>query len=170
MSSEAPLPFGTRLWFSWVCFFRVLFDATFAARAFAVRDAMPALPAAAPAAAAAERAGSGSGSGRGSGGETEPKPPSIDPALQLLALFQREGRFVDFLEEDVAAFTDAEVGAAARVVHDGCRKTLRAHGKLAPVRSEEEGAKVTVAAGASPAEVKLVGNVTGAPPRRPPRP
>src|SRR3954454_22775826 len=54
--------------------------------------------------------------------------PSVRPegtALQLLALLQREGRLVDFLEEDVASFTDAEVGAAARLVHEGCRRVLR---------------------------------------------
>ena len=43
-------------------------------------------------------------------------PPPTDAALQLLALLQREGRFVDFLEEDVASFTDADIGAAARAM------------------------------------------------------
>jgi len=87
-------------------------------------------------------------------------PPPTDAALQLLALLQREGRFVDFLEEDVASFGDADIGAAARVVHSGCRKALREHVKLEPVRSEDEGAKVTLAE-ASPNEVKLTGNVQG---------
>jgi hypothetical protein len=79
-------------------------------------------------------------------------------------LFQREGRLVDFLEQDVATFTDADVGAAARVVHEGCRRALRAHAKVAPIRSEEEGTRVTLAAGFPPAEVKLRGNVAGAGP------
>jgi hypothetical protein len=93
-----------------------------------------------------------------------PVPPRTDAALQLLALFQREGRLVDFLEQDVTTFPDADVGAAARVVHEGCRKALRAHAKLAPVRQEEEGTRVTLAAGFAPAEVKLSGNVAGAGP------
>jgi predicted Ser/Thr protein kinase len=151
----SPLPFFTRLWFAWVVFFKVLFDGLFAAKVYA-----PELEAPKP-----ERRG-------------EPEkivvekviervvektadaPPSTDAALQLLALLQREGRLVDFLEEDVAGFSDADIGAAARVVHGGCRKALRDHVKLEPVRSEDEGAKVTLAE-ASPNEVKLTGNVQG---------
>ena len=37
-----------------------------------------------------------------------------DSALQLLALLQQEGRFIDFLEENVTAYSDAEIGGAAR--------------------------------------------------------
>jgi len=134
----APLPFTTRLWFAWVCFFKVLFDGTFAARVYA-----PELPPAPPPPKAPEA----------------PRPPSTEAALQLLALLQREGRLVDFLEEDVASFSDADIGAAARVVHTGCRKALREHVTLEPIRREEEGAKVTLET--SPAEVKLTGNVQG---------
>ena len=71
---------------------------------------------------------------------------------------------MDFLEQDVTSFSDADVGAAARVVHEGCRKALRAHARITPVRSEEEGTRVTIAAGFAPAEVKLSGNVGGSPP------
>src|SRR6185369_11868734 len=93
--------------------------------------------------------------------KAEPEPlPSTDAALQLLSLLQREGRLVDFLEEDVASFTDADIGAAARVVHSGCRKALREHVTLEPVRGEDEGAKVTLPSGADQA-VKLTGNVQG---------
>ena len=53
-------------------------------------------------------------------------------ALQLLGLMQREARFVDFIQEDVAPYSDAEIGAAARVVHGGCRKLLAEHFTLAP--------------------------------------
>ena len=91
-------------------------------------------------------------------------PPQADTALILLAIFQREGRFVDFLEQDVTTFSDADVGAAARVVHEGCRKALRAHARIRPVRTEEEGTRVTIAAGFAPAELKLSGNVGGSPP------
>jgi hypothetical protein len=47
---------------------------------------------------------------------------------------QREARFVDFIQEDVAPYTDAEIGAAARVVHEGCRKVLREHFTIAPAQ------------------------------------
>ena len=148
----APLPFSTRIWFAWVCFFKVLFDGSFAAHAHAPQ-LPPAPPPEAPKVVEASKV------------VEAPKvvePPSTDAALQLLALFQREGRFVDFLEEEVAGFSDADIGAAARVVHSGCRKALRDHVKLEPVRKEEEGAKVTLET--SPAEVKLTGNVAGSGP------
>ena len=138
--SDAPLPLATRIWFSWLCFFRVLADGSFASRVWDARRALP---------------------------PSKPEPahaPSSDAALQLLALFQREGRLVDFLEQEIAPFSDAEIGATARVVHEGCRKALRAHVKLSPVRSEEEGVSVTLAAGFDPSEVKLSGNVAGSAP------
>jgi hypothetical protein len=90
-----------------------------------------------------------------------PSSQDSDAALQLLALFQREGRLVDFLEEDVSSFADADIGAAARVVHAGCRKALREHVKLEPVRGEAEGAKVTLEAGFDAQLVKLTGAVQG---------
>lgn len=97
----------------------------------------------------------------------EPAPVKAsreETALQLLALFQREGRLVDFLEQDIASFSDADVGAAARVVHEGCRRAVRSHMTIAAIRNEEEGAKVTVPSGFAHAEVKLTGNVQGSAP------
>ena len=82
-------------------------------------------------------------------------------ALQLLGLLQREARFVDFIQADVAPYSDAEIGAAARVVHGGCRKLLAEHFTLAPVRAEAEGSRVTLAAGFDAAAVRLTGNVVG---------
>ena len=82
-------------------------------------------------------------------------------AQQLLGLLQREARFVDFVQEDVVGYTDAEVGAAARVVHEGCRKVLGAHFSIAPVRNEPEGSRVTLAAGFDATAVRLTGNVVG---------
>jgi hypothetical protein len=87
-----------------------------------------------------------------------------DAALQLLAILQREGRFIDFLEEEVGTFGDAEIGAAARVVHEGCRRALREHIKLAPVRTDEEGSRVTLPRGFDASEIRLTGNVVGEPP------
>lgn len=90
-----------------------------------------------------------------------PELPAHTPALQLLALLQREGRLIDFLEQEIASFSDAEIGAATRVVHEGCRRALHDHAKIEPVRSEEEDQAVTLADGFNPAEVKLTGNVSG---------
>jgi hypothetical protein len=87
--------------------------------------------------------------------------PTATAALQLLGLLQREARFVDFIQEEVAPYTDAEIGAAARVVHEGCRKVLREHFALQPVRSEAEGSRITLQAGFDAAAVRLTGNVVG---------
>jgi hypothetical protein len=88
----------------------------------------------------------------------------VGAALRLLAIFQREGRLVDFLEQDVTSFSDADVGAAARVVHDGCRKALRAHAAIEPVRPEDEGARVTIDAAYDADRLRIVGDVRGQPP------
>ena len=87
--------------------------------------------------------------------------PRHSAALQLLGLLQRDARFVDFVQEDTASYSDADIGAAARVVHEGCRKVLRAHFTIAPVRSEAEGSRVTLAAGFDATEGRLTGNVVG---------
>ena len=71
---------------------------------------------------------------------------------------------MDFLQEDMAAYTDAQVGAAARVVHDQCKKALDAHLKLERIRNENEGSRVSVPKDFSPSEIRLLGNVAGEPP------
>lgn len=154
MSDPSSLPFLTRLWFAYVVFFRVLFNGEYAAELHAPK----ALPAPEKAKALPEPVPVPE---KKAAPPAEPPPPSTDAALQLLALLQREGRFVDFLEEDVASFADADIGAAARVVHAGCRKAIREHVKLEPVRTEEEGARVTLPDPLDAASVKLTGNVTG---------
>ena len=87
-----------------------------------------------------------------------------EAALQLLGLLQREARFVDFVQEDVAAYSDADIGAAARVVHEGCRKVLGEHFSIEPVRAESEGSRITLAEGFDAAAVRLTGKVVGKPP------
>ena len=96
-----------------------------------------------------------------------PPAPQLAPetaALQLLGLLQREARFIDFVQEDVQAYGDAEIGAAARVVHEGCRKVLREHFTLEPVRTEAEGSRLTLQPGFDAAAVRVTGNVVGQPP------
>ncbi len=95
-----------------------------------------------------------------------PAKPDFTSAVQVLAILQREGRFIDFLQEDVASYADADIGAAARLVHEGCRKALRDYFVLQPVRGESEGAPVTLESGFDPSRVRLTGNVVGSPPFR----
>ena len=84
-----------------------------------------------------------------------------DSALQLLSLLQNEGRFLDFLQEDLGGFSDEEIGAVARVVHEGSKKTLVNYFAIAPLRSEEEETRITIAEGFDPSSVRLTGNVVG---------
>jgi len=85
-------------------------------------------------------------------------------ALQLLGLLQQEARFVDFVNEDLAGFSDAEIGAVSRVVHEGSKKLLDQYFTLAPVRAEDEESRITLPAGFNPAENRVTGNVVGEPP------
>ena len=144
-----PLGLLARLWLAIVLPWRVLFDGAFATRVSKLPDgAEPAkLPEAEKKPARAEPV------------ETDPTP-----ALQLLAILQREGRLIDFLQEDVSSFSDAEIGAAARVVHDGCRRGLADYVELQPVRVESEGAAVELPPGFDASRTRVTGNVKGEPP------
>lgn len=92
------------------------------------------------------------------------KEASPDAALQLLGLLQQEARFVDFIEEDVTSFSDSDIGAAARIVHEGCSKVLHKHFDFAPIRREQENSRVTIKSGFDPTEIRLTGNIVGKPP------
>ena len=99
------------------------------------------------------------------GGDTS-DPEALDRAVQMLALLQRDGRLVDFLEEDVSSYPDGQLGAAVRSIHAACRQVLERYIKLEPVLSSEEDHPVTVPPGFDSAAIKLVGNVSGEPPIR----
>lgn len=73
---------------------------------------------------------------------------------------------MDFLQQEIETFPDSEIGAAARIVHSGCRKSLLAHVQIGRIRDEREGASVTLPAGFDGTLVKLTGDVRGAPPYR----
>lgn len=115
----------------------------------------PAAPAAAPIAAAPPM--------------TRPQPVAVSAesgAVQLLAILQRKGRLIDFLCEDLRAYDDAQIGAAVRPIHEGCRQALDEHVKLEPIFAEAEGSPVSVQPGFDPRAVRLSGTVAGEPPFR----
>ena len=95
-----------------------------------------------------------------------PAEELTDRAVQLLALLQRDGRLIDFFSENIAPYSDAQVGAAARNVHESCRQALERYIKLEPVIDSAEGQSVTVQEDFDPSTTKLIGNVTGRPPLR----
>jgi hypothetical protein len=146
---------GSRVWLALIVPWKVLFDGGFATRVYHLGD-VPSLPAGVvdaepgPTVSVTEA-------------EVEADPT---PALQLLAILQREGRLLDFLQEDVTAYSDTEVGAAARVVHQGCRRGLDDYLEIEAVRSEAEGAAVVLEPGFDAASTRVTGNLVGEPPFR----
>jgi hypothetical protein len=126
-------------------FFSILFGGTLPpdiAQAFGYAKAMPvkATPAPAPA--------------------PKPKPVAgpADGAVQILAVLQRDSRLVDFLMEDISAFSDDQIGAAVRDVQAQARESLARYMRLEPVIDGVEGT-FTKVEGLDPAQVKLIGNV-----------
>jgi Domain of unknown function (DUF2760) len=111
----------------------------------------------------AGRGGSAAATPSAAADET-PAEPEHASALRLLALLQEEGRLIDFLTEDVGPYSDEQVGAATRSIHESCAKALRDAFALEPIMSGEEEADVTVEPGFDPAAVRLTGNVSGEPP------
>ena len=166
MDTPTPTPLQ-RFLLAFYAFFAVLFRAEVAAEVFRVYLARRAGGAPSPLPAAPRRS------------EAAPPPPAPGPAaagpeagadvrgaLYLLGVLQREGRLLDFVEEDVSAFPDAAVGAAARTVHEGCRRALRDLLRVEPVLPQPEGVEVTVDRGFDPGAIRLTGTVVGAPPFR----
>ena len=125
------------------------------------------------------------------GSETQPEVPASQPsrepespvkkgqseAITLLATLQREARLLDFLMENLDGYEDAQVGAAARTVHDDCAAVIERLFDVQPLRTEAEMSQITVAttddcasgtdccaSGIDASLVQLVGNVSGNPP------
>jgi len=142
--NHSKMSFGSRLSVALACFGRILANPGFARQAAGLLHPPAAQPKPAP----------------------DELPPERRHAsgLAVLSLLQREGRLIDFLQEDVAAFSDTEVGAAARVVHAGCRKAFREYFTVEPVLKDAEGATVKVPAGFDAQRIRLTGNVVGQPP------
>jgi hypothetical protein len=149
--------FSTRLSFAFRCFFSLLFQGKIPPE---LLQALSSSAAEAPL--------------RAAGTATSPEPSradaqnadGLDRAVQILALLQRDGRLVDFLEEDVSSYPDVQLGAAVRSIHNSCRQVLERYVKLEPVLSSEEDHPVTVPVGFDPAAIKVIGSVTGQPPIR----
>ena len=157
------------------CFFRLLLGRRLPGEAAAFLPEGPPAPAALPApkpAAKAEPAVEPARPAPAAVPAPRPSAPSAadlaghhrDGALALLALLQREGRLVDFLREGLDEYEDADIGAAARDIHRGCRKVIEEHFVMEAVMPGTEEAVVVVPVGFDPGEVRLVGKVTGKPP------
>lgn len=94
------------------------------------------------------------------------KKPTRNDALTLLAALQREARLVDFLQEPLDGYADAQIGAAVRDIHRDARSAIGRIFAMQPLTDQAEGATIEVAAGADAMRYRLVGNVAGSPPFR----
>jgi hypothetical protein len=93
-----------------------------------------------------------------------PPRPARSEALTLLSTLQREARFIDFVQESLDDYTDAQIGAAARDVHRECGKLLERMFQICPLLDGQEGASLEVPGGFDAGQYHLTGNVTGEPP------
>ncbi|MHB8876490.1 MAG: DUF2760 domain-containing protein, partial [Myxococcaceae bacterium] len=132
MVSPDGVPFFARLWMALVAFFRIVFRPAFAVSVLPAYTAWKRAEALPPGGAPVAKA--------------EPPEGAHASGLFVLSMLQREGRLLDFLQEDIASHPDEAVGAAARVVHEGCRRVVSQYLSIEPVVQDAEGAAVTVPA------------------------
>lgn len=147
-----------RLSLAFRCFFSLLFKGTVSESLLAELRTRVAAPSKAEPAAEREQADAAAA-------PSAVRPPALpegaERAVQMLALLQRESRLVDFLQEDIGPYDDAQVGAAVRDLHAACSAALARYVTLEPVLPGEEGHPITVEPGFDAGAVKLIGNVTG---------
>ncbi len=91
-------------------------------------------------------------------------PKASGEAVRLLTLLQSEARLLDFLLEDISGADEKQVGQAVKEIQRKAAKVLKDHLTLSVVMAGADGDRVTVAKGFDPSAVRVVGNVTGAPP------
>jgi hypothetical protein len=84
--------------------------------------------------------------------------------LHSLSVLQRDGRLLDFFDEDLSLYDDEQIGAAVRSVQEDCKKTIKKYINLKPVMDSEEGEKVRVEPEFDIDSIKLIGRVSGDPP------
>ena len=93
--------------------------------------------------------------------EKPPPKPSRSDALTLLETLQREARFIDLCQDSLDAYSDEQIGAAARNVLRDSGQVLQRMFALQPVASEGE--PLEIADGFDPARYRLTGNVARPP-------
>lgn len=77
--------------------------------------------------------------------------------MSVLSSLQKHGRFLDFVMGDISSLPDDRVGAAARVVHQGCQGILKQYFDFRPVFEKTEGEQVTLDKSMAPGNFRLVG-------------
>lgn len=96
--------------------------------------------------------------------EAQETSKGTQEVLNFLGILQTKGRLIDFLMDDVARYPDAQVGAAARIVHQGCASVIREYFDITPVYDQQEGSSVTLEKDYDAKGFRLLGKVMGEPP------
>lgn len=78
---------------------------------------------------------------------------------QLLAVLQEKGRFIDFAMGDITSYSDAQVAAAARFVHQGCQNVMRSNFSIESISDVAENASITLDGEFDRNEFRLTGKV-----------
>ncbi len=84
--------------------------------------------------------------------------------VQFLARLQEKGRLVDFVMDDITPYSNEQIGAAARVVHQGCKEVLQGCFEIAPVHGGAEQEGISLAGDFDATAYRLVGKVPEQPP------
>jgi len=84
--------------------------------------------------------------------------------LHLISLLQREGRLLDFFNEDLDSYNNEQIGAAVRKIHADCKTAMQKYIGPKPIMDQNEGDTVTIEPGFDPSSIKMTGNVSGKPP------
>ncbi len=96
----------------------------------------------------------------------KPSPAALAEAqiVQFLARLQEKGRLVDFAMDDITPHSNEDIGAAARIVHQGCQEVLKDLFDIKVVHPGEEGESLSLAADFDARAYRLVGKVPEHPP------
>ena len=84
--------------------------------------------------------------------------------VQFLARLQEKARLVDFAMDDITPHSNEDIGAAARIVHQGCQEVLGDIFDLKVVHPGEEGESLRLSADFDRRAYRLVGKVPENPP------
>lgn len=80
-------------------------------------------------------------------------------AAHLLADMQKEGRLIDFLNENLREYSDEEIGSSVRSIHEGCKKVLDSTLTMEKIVDQEEESTYRVNKGYDAKSVRLTGRV-----------
>jgi len=84
--------------------------------------------------------------------------------LHTLSVLQREGRLLDFFDEDLKRYSDEQIGVAVRSIQEDCKQAMKKYIDPRPVMEADEGQSITIQPGFDMNAITLVGNVAGDPP------